>query len=355
MNARGPRPLTPKENHDARIQLPDPQEGRVQAHRRGQGPHVRVRPHRVRPDPHRQRAHVPELRRNPPLPAVQGLRGHVCPEPDGRGRQDHQPRERGGPHGRGGGGGVLQCLHRADAPLRHPRPGHPPARHARDRGHAADDLDPDREGPRIRRRQRRRVLLGTVRPQLRHPLRTRSRPAARRRARRGERPEARPVRLCAVEGRQARRAQLAEPVGRRPPRLAHGVLRHDPPLPGHAHRHPRRRPGPGLPAPRERDRAGHVRVGPPACERVDAHGHAPRERREDVEVPWQLLHPEGDPGQVPRGRRAPAHAADPLPLCARLPDRPAGRCRRHAGAPAHLREEPALGRGQRAAGRRAFR
>ena len=40
-------------------------------------------------------------------------------------------------------------------------------------GHAADDLDPDREGPRIRRRQRRRVLLGTVRPQLRHPVRTR--------------------------------------------------------------------------------------------------------------------------------------------------------------------------------------
>ena len=43
-----------------------------------------------------------------------------------------------------------------------------------------------------------------------------------------------------VEGRQARRASLAEPLGRGPSRLAHRVRRHGAPLPGHPDRHPRR-------------------------------------------------------------------------------------------------------------------
>ena len=69
-----------------------------------------------------------------------------------------------------------------------------------------------------------------------------------------------PARLRAVEGRQAGRAVVAEPVGPGPPRLAHRVLGDGAPLPRRAVRHPRRRRRPDLPAPRERDRAVRGRV-----------------------------------------------------------------------------------------------
>jgi cysteinyl-tRNA synthetase len=61
-----------------------------------------------------------------------------------------------------------------------------------------------------------------------------ARPAgpARRRARRGGRGQARPARLRAVEGRQARRALLGVALGPRPPGLAHRVLGHVHLLPG---------------------------------------------------------------------------------------------------------------------------
>ena len=250
---------------------------------------------------------------------------------------------------------MLQRLHRADAPLRRAGPGHPPARHARDRGHAGDDPAPHRARRGLPCALRRRLLLRPCGQELRHPLRAQPGPDACRRARGGQRREARPLRLCPLEGRQARRAQLAQPLGRRSPRLAHRVLRDDPPLPGHPDRHPRRRRRPHLPAPRERDRPGHVRLGLRARQHLDAHRHAARGRREDVQEPRQLLHAQGGARQVPRRRRAPAHAADPLPRAARLLLRAPGGRGRHARAPADLRAQPPLGRRALPAGRRAQR
>jgi len=61
------------------------------------------------------------------------------------------------------------------------------------------------------------------------------------RARGGERGQAQPGRLCAVEGRQAGRAHLGQPLGPRAPGVAHRVQRDDPRAHGPAHRHPRRR------------------------------------------------------------------------------------------------------------------
>ena len=96
-----------------------------------------------------------------------------------------------------------------------------------------------------------------------------------------ERREARPARLRAVEGGQARRAALGDPVGPRPARLAPRVLGDGPQVPGPAVRHPRRRARPDLPAPRERDRpvqGGRRRVRAVlAAQRLGHHG-----RREDV-------------------------------------------------------------------------
>ena len=63
-----------------------------------------------------------------------------------------------------------------------------------------------------------------------------------------------PPRLRAVEGREARRAVLAGPLGARPPGMAPGVLGHGHRLPRAHLRHPRWRRRPGLPAPRERAR-----------------------------------------------------------------------------------------------------
>ena len=62
--------------------------------------------------------------------------------------------------------------------------------------------------------------------------------------------------FTAVEGRQARRAVLADAVGARPSWLAHRVRRDVRGLSRCGIRHPRRRNGSGVPTPRERDRAG---------------------------------------------------------------------------------------------------
>ena len=78
--------------------------------------------------------------------------------------------------------------------------------------------------------------------------------ADRRRPRRGRALQARPGRLRAVEAVDRRPARLGQPVGPRPPGLAHRVLGDERALPGRDLRHPRRRPRPDLPAPRERDR-----------------------------------------------------------------------------------------------------
>ena len=84
--------------------------------------------------------------------------------------------------------------------------------------------------------------------------------------------QARPARLRALEGAQARRARvgiLEQPVGRRSPRLAHRVLGHVDQVPRRALRHPRRRPRPAVPAPRERagpvDRGGRRRSPTTGC------------------------------------------------------------------------------------------
>ena len=69
--------------------------------------------------------------------------------------------------------------------------------------------------------------------------------------------QARPPRLRALEGPQARGARvggLGVAVGRRAARLAHRVLGHGDALPRRGVRHPRRRARPALPAPRERAR-----------------------------------------------------------------------------------------------------
>ena len=88
---------------------------------------------------------------------------------------------------------------------------------------------------------RRRLLLGARVPALRPAVEAKHRRSALRRAHRGRRAQAQPARLRALEGRQAGRAVLGEPVGQRAPRLAHRVLGDGAPLPGRAVRHPRRR------------------------------------------------------------------------------------------------------------------
>ncbi len=75
------------------------------------------------------------------------------------------------------------------------------------------------------------------------------------------RPASATARLHAVEGRQARRAVVADAVGPGPPRLAHRMRGDVRVVSGRGVRHPRRRHGPGLPAPRERDRPGQGAAG----------------------------------------------------------------------------------------------
>ena len=99
----------------------------------------------------------------------------------------------------------------------------------------------------------RRVLRGEQVPRLRQAEPSRRRGHARRRRRHG-RAEAGRRRLRPVEGGQAGRALVAQPLGTRPARLAHRMLRHEPQAAGRNVRHPRRRPGPDVSAPRERNR-----------------------------------------------------------------------------------------------------
>ena len=83
------------------------------------------------------------------------------------------------------------------------------------------------QGPRLSRLERRRQFRGAQVPRLRQAVGQVARPAARRRARRRARRQGRPARLRDVEvgqGERARRRQVAEPVRRRPARLAHRML-----------------------------------------------------------------------------------------------------------------------------------
>ena len=104
------------------------------------------------------------------------------------------------------------------------------------------------------RGRRQRLLQGAQLRRVRQAQQAAHRRARGGRARRHRARQGRPARLRRLEGRQAGRAGLGQPVGHGPARLAHRVLRHGPALPGRGVRRPRRRPRPHLPAPRERDR-----------------------------------------------------------------------------------------------------
>jgi cysteinyl-tRNA synthetase len=110
--------------------------------------------------------------------------------------------------------------------------------------------------------------------------------------RRRRRREGRRQRLRALEGLQdrGRRQLVGQPVGPRPPRLAHRVQRDEQETPRRDDRPPHRRRGPALPAPRERDRPKPVLqrhdLRPPlVSQRAPARG-----RQEDEQVARQLLH-----------------------------------------------------------------
>ena len=99
--------------------------------------------------------------------------------------------------------------------------------------------------------------------------------------------QARPARLRPVAAVRRRRAVLGVAVGPGPAGLAHRVLGPGPARARHHHRPARRRRRPDLPAPRVR--GGPVRGGHRRAVRapLDAPGHGPHGRREDVEVARQ--------------------------------------------------------------------
>ena len=291
-----------------------------------------MRGDRVRPLPRRPRADAGGLRRDHALSALCGVSRDVRAELHGHRRQDHPARQPGGgPRPRGVG-----ALHRGL-----PR-GHGRARRAaagrRAEGHRArprdDRADRAPGGPRLRLRGgRRRVLRGAAVPRLRQAVGQEPRRAAGRRARRGRRAQAGSARLRAVEGRQAGRALVGEPVGPRPPGLAHRVLGHVEPLSGRDLRHPRRRRGPHLPAPRVRDRPVGGRHRQAVRALLAAQRHGEHAAGEDVEVAGQHAH-DPRPGHPPRpGRAAPVPARHALSQSAGVGGGARGGQRACPGAP----------------------
>ena len=193
------------------------------------------------------------------------------------------------------------------------------ARAARDRAHRRHGRPgraADREGLRLPGVRRQRLLPRAALRGVRQAVAS----AARRhgggrgdRSRQGGR-----SRLRALEGSQAGRADVGQPVGPGATRLAPRVLGHGGALPGRGTRHPWRRHRPDLPAPRERDRAvgGRHRSAlrePLGAQRDDHLGH-----RKDVQVAGQ--HPVDPRGGEAGARRGPATALSrhALPHAARL-------------------------------------
>ena len=118
-----------------------------------------------------------------------------------------------------------------------------------------------------------------------------TRPARRRPQGAGAR-QARPARLRPLEERQARRAVLGQPLGRRAAGLAHRVLGDGPRDARRPDRHPRRRARPDLPAPRERagpERGVHRRPAVRAVLGPRRPGHD--RRREDGALAGELPRP----------------------------------------------------------------
>ena len=157
---------------------------------------------------HRSPALRRQLRRAAPLAAALRLRGHVHP-------QHHRHRRQGAGQGARAGPAVLgDRLRQRAAPRRRlPRAQRAAAdlRAARHRAHPRDaraDQAADRRGPRVRgRRRQRRRLLRRARPTRTTARCPGSGPTTMQpRRRRPGAGQARPARLRAVEGRQARRA-----------------------------------------------------------------------------------------------------------------------------------------------------
>ncbi len=121
--------------------------------------------------------------------------------------------------------------HHGRLPRRPRRPGLPAAdpraaRHRARAGHDRADRDADRARPRLRRRGPRPVQR-PLDAGLRPPVRPQPRRADRRRPGRRRPLQARPRRLRPVEALDRRPARLGQPLGPRPPRLAHRVLGHE--------------------------------------------------------------------------------------------------------------------------------
>ena len=220
------------------------QQGGVRPARAGQGRDVRVRADGLQPHPHRQRAHVPLLRRDPALPRVQGLRRHASSRtsPTSTTRSSTGPTKRAAPPPRWPQeytDAFISAMRRA----RHRGPDGAAQGHRDDPRDDRADRAPHRGRARVR-------VDGDVYFAVRSfpgygklsgrdidEMETQARVDARR-------AQARPARLRAVEVGQARRAALAEPVGRGPSRLAHRVLGDVGDGARPALRHPRRRQRP---------------------------------------------------------------------------------------------------------------
>ena len=263
---------------------------------------VHVRPHRVPRRPHRQPALVPDGRLDPPRAGAPGPAR--APRQEHHRRRPHAPGgagagrgqgDRGGPGGGEDTGGDRRDVHRAVPAGRREaqhRPGEPlPEGHGPHRRDAGDRRGPGRQGPRLRGR-RQRLLQRPGLTGLRRALRQRpGRGAAGGCPDRGRPAQTGRARLHAVEGgRAGTRAEVAQPVGRRLPRLAHRVLGHVDQVPRAALRHPHRRRRQHIPPPRGRDRPERGVHRRPGGRHLGTRPAPARRRREDGQVDRQLVH-----------------------------------------------------------------
>src|SRR5881397_3629680 len=173
---------------------------------------------------------------------------HVRPELHGH-RGGHHPT---GERGRAGPPRVRAILHRF-VPGRHARPEREAAgSHAEGERAHSGDYGPDRPSrrPRLRVFGGRGGLLPDAESEalVRDPVAPEVRGHRGRAARRRE-PEGGSARLRPLEAVEGRRALVAEPLGRRSPRLACRVQRDGVQVSRSAARHPRRRRRPQVPAP----------------------------------------------------------------------------------------------------------
>ena len=171
------------------------------------------------------RAQRDGLRRDPPLPALPRVPGHVRAELHRRRRQDHPARPAGGRR------------RAARSPSATSRP--IARRHGRARRPGPPTSSPKATEhiPQMIALIERLVAKGVAYPadgdvyfevravpRLRQAVGQEPRRAAAGRPRRGGRAQARPARLRALEGAPSRASRVAQPVGSGPARLAHRVL-----------------------------------------------------------------------------------------------------------------------------------